>query len=83
MDTIERIIKMEAIFDELLAHANQINTNPLLKEKYEQLLAYYSSPLWLSDYELDSQNKLPSDLKRGVLSQDGVYNLILDCIKDK
>jgi len=31
---------------------------------------------WLADYELDEAGGLPPDLKRGVLSEDGLYNLL-------
>jgi hypothetical protein len=33
---------------------------------------------WKEDYEADEAGKLPSELKRGVLSQDGLYNLLQD-----
>ena len=37
---------------------------------------YYTSGEWRGDYEADEAGLLPPDLKRGVLSQDGVYNLL-------
>ena len=36
---------------------------------------YYGSN-WLKDYEDDESGKIPKDLKRGVLSQDAIYNLL-------
>ena len=42
------------------------------------LEAYYTSPAWLSDFEADEAGLLPPDLKRGVLSEDGIYNLLED-----
>ena len=42
------------------------------------LADYQSSGLWLSDYEADENSELPKDLKRGVLSQDGLYNLLCE-----
>ena len=30
----------------------------------------------LSDFEADEAGLLPPDLKRGVLSEDGIYNLL-------
>ncbi len=70
---IDRIKTMENILDE----ANQaINEAPdklfCLKEKIEQLEAYYTDGQWLKDYEYDENGKLPSDLKRGVLSEDAI-----------
>ncbi len=40
------------------------------------LEAYLASPEWKEDYEADEAGKLPVSLKRGVLSQDGLYNLL-------
>jgi hypothetical protein len=42
------------------------------------LEAYYGSDAWMKDYEADEQGKLPDDLKRGVLSEDAVYDLITE-----
>lgn len=64
---IQRIQKMETIFELLL---NNQGTN----EQYIQLENYYHSPLWLEDYQADSGGLLPKELKRGVLSEDGLYN---------
>ena len=36
------------------------------------LREYEESGLWLQDYEADENGDLPPDLKRGVLSQDGL-----------
>lgn len=44
------------------------------------LAEYQASKLWLEDYEADERGELPKDLKRGVLSQDGLYDL-LDSVK--
>ena len=41
-----------------------------------QLSDYYGSPEWKRDYAADEAGLLPSDLKRGVLSEDGIYNLL-------
>lgn len=40
------------------------------------LEAYYTSSAWRTDFEADEAGLLPSDLKRGVLSEDGIYNLL-------
>lgn len=74
---IERIQSMEALFDRLLAADRE---DPGYEGSLAQLAQYYESGLWLQDYTLDEQGLLPSGLKRGVLSEDGVYNL-LDRVK--
>ena len=40
------------------------------------LKEYYESPQWREDFEADEAGKFPKDLKRGVLSEDGIYNLL-------
>lgn len=67
-EVIERIKEMECCFDRLLQSVNEADLNMLLE--------YYESGLWKHDYELDEQGLLPPELKRGVLSRDGVYNFL-------
>ena len=78
--TITRIIKMEQYFDEVLklvnSHHNLLYEDANIKEKLQVLLNYYESGLWLQDYECDERGELPENLKRGVLSQDALYNLV-------
>ena len=68
LDRIERVEKYEQLFDEVALRPTQ--------EKLALLDAYYTSGLWLEDYEADERGELPSDLKRGILSQDALYNLL-------
>lgn len=76
---ILRIRRMEAIFDILLsADLSTLRADPSLASMLEELITYYDSPQWLADYEADERGELPPDLKRGVLSQDGVYDLLSD-----
>ena len=39
---------------------------------------YYGSDTWKSDFTADSKGLLPQNLKRGVLSEDAVWNLLED-----
>ena len=52
-------------------------------DKYEEakadiaaLSAYYDSDDWKKDFAADEAGHLPKDLKRGVLSEDGIWNLL-------
>ena len=47
-----------------------------LGNRIRKLEQYYTSPEWKEDYEADEAGRLPKNLKRGVLSEDGIYNLI-------
>lgn len=76
-EAITRIKRMEEIFDAL-----QMGTNanlPIIDESLLKTLEdYYTNGQWLKDYVLDEMGYLPADLKRGVLSEDGVCNLLDD-----
>ena len=37
---------------------------------------YYESKDWKEDFEADEAGLFPDDLPRGVLSEDGIYNLL-------
>ena len=45
----------------------------------EALEQYYNSDDWRHDFESDEAGELPAELKRGVLSEDAVWNLLDDC----
>ena len=68
LDRIERVEKYERLFDAAAA-AHDPETLALLE-------AYYTSGDWREDYEADERGELPPDLKRGVLSQDALYDLL-------
>lgn len=75
---IERIQKMEQIFDTLTLIVNDPSRRKSGKaaRMMDELIAYYEGGLWLKDYEMDEKGLIPKNIKRGVLSEDGVYNLI-------
>ena len=41
----------------------------------KELEVYYGSNEWKNDFADDEQGRLPQNLKRGVLSEDGIWNL--------
>lgn len=48
------------------------------KPAYDELIDYYYSAQREQDLTDDEQGLIPQDLKRGVLSQDAIYNLMVD-----
>lgn len=82
MEQIERITQMEQALDDgeaaLEALEAALERYAAVRAELAELEAYYSSPAWRKDYEDDSAGKLPKDLKRGVLSEDAVYDLLSD-----
>lgn len=79
---IARVKQMEQYMDEvsevLEKCPESIKDNVSIKLKIVELESYQDSGRWLLDYECDERGELPSDLKRGVLSEDMLYNLLCD-----
>lgn len=71
---------METVMDKVTAAVKCLNESLNQYEEVQnelaELIRYYESPQWMEDYEADCAGEIPKDLKRGVLSEDGVYNLI-------
>ena len=82
MYDIRRIAQMEALLDEsqaaLEALQEALEGFASLQEKLRVLEAYYTGEEWMEDFEADEAGLLPRDLKRGVLSEDAVYDLLTD-----
>ena len=82
MNQIERITLMESYLDEaervLKAFSESLSEYREIQPKLRELSAYYSSEDWRKDFEDDEAGRLPKDLKRGVLSEDAVYNLLAE-----
>lgn len=82
MNQIDRIKYYEDILDRQIELNNDLEK--LLKiyrehiSSYKELVDYYGSDLYMKDVEDSNNNLLPKDLKCGVLSEDLVYNLIID-----
>lgn len=82
MKQIDRIERMERCLDESLQAVKALSE---AMDQYEAALPslkklsdYYGSSLWMKDYESDEAGKLPEGLKRGVLSEDAVYDLLTE-----
>ena len=77
---LERIKRMEQRFNNALAAVKDGSAVSLktVKEDVAELSKYYGSELWKLDFAADEAGILPPDLKRGVLSEDGIWNLLSD-----
>ncbi len=78
MERIKRIGYYEALLDRAEAAKKEGRTeaDPELDRWIEELKYYYDSTDWKSDFAADERAELPADLKRGVLSEDGIYNVL-------
>ena len=80
MKQIERIQHMEKLLDFIIKarkeqHANQ-EKSERIQEAIRILAEYYSSDEWKQDFADDEAGLLPKDLKRGVLSEDSIWNVL-------
>lgn len=80
MTQLERISEMERILTEaekaIRALTPALERYQRISAEIRKLEAYYLSPQWKQDYEDDCAGRLPQALRRGVLSEDAVYNLL-------
>ena len=77
---VKRIKDLESKYDEV---SGAVDRMELAMDEFRgvqglvaELRTYMDSGRWLKDYESDERGELPPDLKRGVLSQDGLYDLL-------
>lgn len=79
-EAIERISKMEAVLNKTLKKMSELETAiteyEAVQPEIKQLEAYYTSKQWKEDLALDEAGKLPANLKRGILSEDGIYDML-------
>ena len=79
---IARVKLMEQYMDEvsevLKNCPESIRENKEIRLKITELENYQKSGQWLLDYECDERGELPIGLKRGILSEDMLYNLLCD-----
>lgn len=79
-EQVERIQAMERTLNEAFQAVRELRT---ALERYERihprlqkLKTYYESQQWMKDVEDDRAGRLPEGLRRGVLSEDAVYDLL-------
>ena len=81
-EQITRIRQMERRLDRALAAVKRLTTAldkwEAVQEDVKELDTYYGSGVWRQDFEDDEAGRLPADLKRGVLSEDAIWNLLSD-----
>ncbi len=79
-EAVERISAMEERLDKALTVISNLEKATCAYEEYQSeikiLEDYYTSRQWKEDLELDRLGMLPPELKRGVLSEDGIYNML-------
>ena len=80
MDTerIKRVAAMEALYDEARAAVDEFSAafeRYLDAQSAIRELEVYCYGAWTEDFEADERGEIPKDMKRGVLSEDALYDL--------
>lgn len=82
-EQITRIRQMERRLNRALAAVKRLDGAldkwAAVQEDIAALDEYYGSDAWKQDMADDEAGRLPEGLKRGVLSEDGIWNLLADC----
>ena len=82
MEQIERIIQMELRMERaakaVMELSAALDNYEAAQEDIAALNEYYGCEAWKQDFADDEAGLLPADLKRGVLSEDGIWNLLED-----
>ena len=80
MDRTERISAMEKALNTVLAAQERLDAAleeyAAAREDLRTLNAYYGSREWHADRKADEEGLLPPGQKRGVLSEDGIWNAL-------
>lgn len=81
-EQLERIRAMEQALNEsreaVDALAAALARYQALLPQLRTLEEYYEGALWRQDFEDDCAGKLPRELRRGVLTEDALYDLLCD-----
>ena len=79
-EQLQRIRKMERHLNRAVSALKRLSSAldkyDEAKEDIAALASYYGSDDWKQDFAADEAGLLPKDLKRGVLSEDGIWNLL-------
>lgn len=80
MEPIERVERMERSLDRTQAALRDLEraweAYLAVRNDLERLDAYLGSREWLADRATDAAGRFPSSLRRGVLSEDAIWNLL-------
>ena len=82
MEQIKRIKTMERSLDRasqaVMKFSAALDDYAEAQADIRQLETYYGSNEWRKDFADDELGLLPKDLKRGVLSEDGIWNVLVN-----
>ena len=81
-DRLQRVAAREADYDEartaVTGLTEALDRYAAAREALKRLSAYSDSGDWLRDFEADEAGAFPAEMKRGVLAEDALYDLLSD-----
>lgn len=79
-DLLSRVREMEERYDRLTRVITSLEdalaAYARVRPDLEALQEYLDSGQWKADFEADEAGEIPAGMKRGVLSEDGLYDLL-------
>jgi hypothetical protein len=82
MEQIKRIKRMERKLNRVSRAVKRLSAAldeyTGVQDDIRELEAYYGSEVWKQDFADDEKGLLPTNLKRGVLSEDAIWNVLTD-----
>ena len=76
----QHIYEMERILNKAVLKMDALEKSIADFEAFQveigRLEAYYTSDQWKEDFAADETGRYQKNLKRGVLSEDGIYNVL-------
>ena len=75
-----RVYRMDSILDRANSKLDEIDKLMTelaeMQPQIQELESYYTSQDWKDDFATDENDEIPDNIKRGVLSEDGIYNML-------
>ncbi len=83
LPSLERVIHMELLHDLIRTAVDSGDKDQLAKlgKETQELQGYYEDGEWLTDFDADKNGFFPKELKRGILTEDALYDLFDDINK--
>lgn len=76
----KHLLEMEDILDKATSKMDELeklmDEYEAFQSEIERLETYYTSRQWKDDFAADEAGMYPETLKRGILSEDGIYNML-------
>lgn len=77
--SLERVIYMEETYERIKeALAAEDHPEERLRADLRELQEYYEGSDWLADFDAESDGAFPQELKRGILAEDTIYDLLTE-----